>query len=555
MCKTIYWVVSLFLCVVALLAAQTLWAEYLEQNGAADTIDLTGIWSASWPTGPIRVRITQNGNQVVAVKLDGSVYVPAGAVAFSGSYNANPFLASQSCAAEGYRDPYQVPVRIDVRDRNFFVETLIAGSCEGFPITYRRITPAPSSNSAPDRATAGGWKLTSLTPESAIVDQPVLLRVKLDAIGGGGAEPGRIVAHSASGESIELQKQPDGTFSGNWKPSRDGTQTIKIEAVGAASVAPIEITINISRPASPTPGHVSRQSPPDSVNARDRDAAMPPVPPVAPPPRPLAFRNASGKPLDFGRLKSGSTAGGTLEIEGIPPDGRGELILDTDLPGRGINLEIQGPDGWTRVGSSPIAVKVTDSKWPLRVRVGGCPAACNAGDQYHLNASVRNVGGMSDVLHVSIHVEVQPDPWLACNWPYVAALSAAMVLVFIGYGFYSPFRFPRRAGVQLSPETDLGEGFFYSLRGQPGARSGFYRDARLFISDDYRISGKNGGAFAKLRAGRNNKVYIMPCNGRAVWRQRMDGEWERLSDTETVASVGTPFRNDHGSVFFDVRLR
>jgi hypothetical protein len=49
-------------------------------------------------------------------------------------------------------------------------------------------------------------------------------------------------------------------------------------------------------------------------------------------------------------------------------------------------------------------------------------------------------------------------------------------------------------------------------------------------------------------------MYIAACNGRSVWRQRIDGEWERLPDTETVAPVGTPFRNDHGSVFLDVRL-
>src|SRR5262249_35557116 len=154
----------------------------------------------------------------------------------------------------------------------------------------------------------------------------------------------------------------------------------------------------------------------------------------------------------FGRLKSGQTASGTLEIEGIPPDGQAELLLDTDLPGHGINLEIQGPNGWMPVGSSPSVMKLSDSKWSMRLRVGACPAACKAGDQYHLNASVRNAGGMSDVLHVPVHVEIQPDPWLACNWPYLAALGAAMVMGFITYGFYSPFRFPRRVGVQLSPE-------------------------------------------------------------------------------------------------------
>jgi hypothetical protein len=398
---------------------------------------------------------------------------------------------------------------------------------------------------------SGGWQLTSLTPATAITGQPITLKVKLDPIGRGAAEPNRIVAHLSSGDTIELRKQGDGTFSADWNPSKEGAQTIRFEGVGGQNVAPIEVAMNVA-----ARGTASNPVNPNaSATTPSPVAPAVPTPPPPPPPKALSFRDVSGMQLNFGRHKSRDTASGTLQISGIPADGQTELLLDTDLPSRGIHLEIQGSNGWIELGSSPTVVKVTDPNWALRLRVGSCPAACKAGDQYHLNASLRNAGGMSDVLHIPLQVEVQPDPWLTCNWPYLAALGAALILGFISYGFYSPWRFPRRVGLQLSPEIDLGEGFFYALRGQPGARAGFYRNARLFISDDFRISGKNNGAFAKLRAASHNKVYITPCGGREVWRQRIDGEWERLPDTETVAPVGAPFRNDNGTVFFDVRVR
>jgi hypothetical protein len=151
-------------------------------------------------------------------------------------------------------------------------------------------------------------------------------------------------------------------------------------------------------------------------------------------------------------------------------------------------------------------------------------------------------------------VTVTPDPWLHCNWHYLAAALSLLILAVMVYGFIWPSRFSQRSGVQLSPEEDLSEGAFYSLRGQPGSGVGFYRHARVFVSSDHRVRGKSANAFARLRAD-GNRIRIQPVNGHSVWRLRMDGEWEALPPHETLANQGTLYRNDDSTVFFDLRMR
>jgi hypothetical protein len=104
--------------------------------------DLAGIWSATYPGGPLRVRITQNDKNVVATLIDGNAYVPSGAVTFSGSYDSMSFSALQTCAQVGYQNPFKVPVRISVRDKDRFVETNLPGGppCgDGTPVVWTRI--------------------------------------------------------------------------------------------------------------------------------------------------------------------------------------------------------------------------------------------------------------------------------------------------------------------------------------------------------------------------------------------------------------------------------
>jgi hypothetical protein len=120
------------------------------------------------------------------------------------------------------------------------------------------------------------------------------------------------------------------------------------------------------------------------------------------------------------------------------------------------------------------------------------------------------------------------------------------------HGFVSPSRFAPRLGVMLSPEEDLNEGFFHPLRAQRGSGAGFYRDARVYVRPDYRLSASPQGALARLRADRAH-VRVQPLPGASVYRQTADGRWEPMPPDESLARFGLLYRNESGSLYFEVR--
>ncbi len=103
-------------------------------------INLTGVWLASYPGGPLKVKIVHSGEDVVATLIDGNMYVPAGKAAFSGKFHRNEFDAQQLCAYPGFQNPFMVEVTIKIVDNDHFVESLAPGSsCSGFPVNWVRM--------------------------------------------------------------------------------------------------------------------------------------------------------------------------------------------------------------------------------------------------------------------------------------------------------------------------------------------------------------------------------------------------------------------------------
>jgi hypothetical protein len=105
-------------------------------------INLTGVWLASYPGGPLKVRIVHSGEDVRATLIDGNAFVPAGKDAFSGKFHRNQFDAQQICASPGFQNPFMVKVLINIIDKDHFVESLAPGSsssCGGFPVNWVRM--------------------------------------------------------------------------------------------------------------------------------------------------------------------------------------------------------------------------------------------------------------------------------------------------------------------------------------------------------------------------------------------------------------------------------
>lgn len=258
------------------------------------------------------------------------------------------------------------------------------------------------------------------------------------------------------------------------------------------------------------------------------------------------------------KLKSGSQGTAQVIFDDAKIPQETSLQVTTSLDRKGATLEIQTPDGWRSLSATPITLKAAANQaanWAVRLKVEACPQACALDEKQEIAFITGRHGGGEDRIPVPVQVEIVPDAWLTCNWRLVAGVIGLLLTGLITYGFIWPERFASRVGAQLSPEIDLSEGFFYPLRTQPGAGISFYRHARVFLHPDFQLTGRRpSGALVKLRAGRK-KVHIQPMAGQSIWRQRMDGEWERLPNEESVARENTIYRNDDESIFFDLRLR
>jgi hypothetical protein len=235
-----------------------------------------------------------------------------------------------------------------------------------------------------------------------------------------------------------------------------------------------------------------------------------------------------------------------------------EIELSTDFDKRHAVLQIETPEGWRTLSTSPLTTRVTANdplRWPIRLEVGKCPAACQAGEVHKVMFLAHVTDGSTERAEVPLQLEIVPDPWYICWKSELLAAVGLLLAGFIAYGFVSPYRFGTRVGLQLSPAEDPAEGFFFPLRAARGSRAGFYRDARLYLTEDFRVQGRKAGGFVRLRASRD-MVRIRPENGRSVYRQQADGSWELLNaHQETIVRPGVLYRNDQRTLYFDVRTK
>lgn len=258
--------------------------------------------------------------------------------------------------------------------------------------------------------------------------------------------------------------------------------------------------------------------------------------------------------IDFGRMGHGSEAArqidfGTSRTQGIPL-----ARVTTDLDLSGAVLEIETSDGWRALGKKPVEVPLdlgASRQLPLRLRVGRCPRGSTQGKHF-VFVEARDAEGKSTKLDVPVEVDVEAASWLDCWWPVLAGILGLVLVAVIFHGFVSPSRFSRQVGLVLSPEEDLDEGFFHPIRAIRGSGSGFYRDARIYVSSGYHLTSRPKDALVRLRA-EGNHVKVQPLHGCPVERQNADGEWEPLSVYETGMRFGVLYRNEMKTLFFALR--
>ena len=258
---------------------------------------------------------------------------------------------------------------------------------------------------------------------------------------------------------------------------------------------------------------------------------------------------------DLGMLSSESEAITELDLGSFEIRGRFELSVTSDFERERSLLEIERGEGWQALGETPVPVTVTDGslrRLALRLRVGSCPEAHPPEEPVTVSLRGTNARGQEVSTIARLRLEILADPWWICWWPVLVGLGVAAIVGILVHGYWAPSRFPPRLGVVLSPEEDIEEGFWHSIRGQRGAGVGFYRDARIHITSDFRLTSSERGALACLRAQRG-QIKIAPAAGTAVWRQNLDGEWEPLPAEESTARYGVVYRDELGTLFFTLR--
>lgn len=360
------------------------------------------------------------------------------------------------------------------------------------------------------------WRLEVRTPKRAEVDRPLDLAVALQPIGSPAAlrAPERVDA-SAGGAVVALRGDGNGVFTGRWTPSRMGTLDLQYAAVGGSPAAGVRAPLEVFG----------------------------------------RLRFGPSIPVRFGRLTSKSERQGQLDLTTADVRGAFNIQVSTTFKHDRSALEIDLGNGWVALNEKEQTLHLADGSrrtWPLRLRVGECPQGNPAGRSFDLVLAGTGVDGHPVRATVPVSAEIVADTMLRCWWPAIALGLGLVASGIVIHGFWFPSRFAPRLGVVLSPEEDVNEGFFHPIRAQRGSGSGFYRDARVYICQDFRVAGRPHNAVARLRADRK-LVRIEPASGAAVWRRNSDGVWEQIPPAESTARFGDLYRNDSGSIFFELR--
>lgn len=356
-------------------------------------------------------------------------------------------------------------------------------------------------------------------PQAADYGDRVAVRVRVfDPPAGHAALPDRLVASVPEGD-LTLNRVAGATteYAGQWRAAPSGRQRLRFELPDGMKIAPAEAELDVK-------GWLRW-------------------------PRPPA--------ITLGPVRGGGEARAIVDLSGAEIGGTVEVDVTTDLALERTQLLVD--DG--RTAARPLGTKEQPlriasggrSVLSLRLHAGECPDACAPEAPHYLQLSHVRASGAREVVRIPLRVNVVGDAWYYC-WRYELSLLAIVTLTsFIAGGIYMPARFGRGAGVQIADTSRLDEGVFYLLRRVRGSRSGFYRDAQVFVTQDYRVTAQRRNAVVRLRAHQAG-VLITPELGASVARRGFGLTWEPLQAEEPM-QPGVPYRSGNSRLFFELRAQ
>nr|VFJ49857.1 MAG: hypothetical protein BECKDK2373C_GA0170839_10277 [Candidatus Kentron sp. DK] len=370
------------------------------------------------------------------------------------------------------------------------------------------------------------WRLDADVPEAVFMGDPLTLLVTTQPKGLPDllSPPDRIEA-SIGSEIVTLRDDGtqgdaaagDGHYTGIWRPQEMGQVKVVFTAHGGSPAASVEKTVEVS-------------------GVLDLGEAI---------------------PIDFGTIESHTESKGLLDLTSATVKGRYPARIESDIDLNGAVAEIKIGDDWVYPNTGAAEIELSHDgprTWPVRVRAGWCLPNTEIPEPFHLTVNGEGPDGQSVELRIPISIQLSPSTWLECWWWILVIAILIALCIFIIYGYIWPARFPPEAGLQISPEEDLNEGFFHPIRGTRGAGAGFYRHARIYLQPDFRLSRHHQGAMARLIAGRGT-IRLSPIGGALIEWQSVDGEWLVLGDEGGFFMPGVLYRGGEGQLFFELRSR
>lgn len=365
----------------------------------------------------------------------------------------------------------------------------------------------------------GTWEIKPQVPATTMIGKSTTISIQLNAIKGNSKvlkRPREIIVRLDSGQTLILKSiQNTLKYQTIWTPKKNGTVSMSFSAKGGNKAIAATATIKVIG-----------------------DARF--GPPI---------------PINFGKLKSGMTADSVLDLSNAKVTGKLPVHIETVYNKKNSTFSINEKQWITITSKNQLILENGKAnKWDVRLTVSKCPEEVLPSDKIVVRVwFTKNNGQVVETL-IPVLLEIEKEAWWICWWLYIVGAILTILLIWIIYCIRAPARFPSSFELLLAPESDLREeGILYKILTYKGTKSGFCRDARIFMHADIRFTKSSKGAFVKFQA-RNDGVYIIALGNGTLWAQRFGLEWEEVPlDEEIVLSSGTIYRNDSESLYFQAR--
>lgn len=265
----------------------------------------------------------------------------------------------------------------------------------------------------------------------------------------------------------------------------------------------------------------------------------------------VSHANFIEQTISFDSIQGNAQAESLLDLSQSAIKGRLTAYLESTFTVQGAKLQIQTEKGWQNLPTEVLLQQGDLLQFPLRIKTSSCPNSVNPQDNYLLKITAQNEQQDNFTMDAALEITIQKHSILYCLLIYLILASIILLVLFIIYGIVSPINFSKNIGLIISPEEDINEGFFYRIRDQRGSKSGFYKNACIYLASDYRLIHKATNSIAKITAAQGF-LYIQATNA-GILKQTLVGDWEDIGNKKVKVRLGVLYKDQAETIFFEFR--